>query len=79
MDQKRSFYIDGKKVFNKNIINSKGRLENNPVKYRSKEYYKEKIELSNFTIIGEKIVQESFFVKLEAIRENYYLCLKKNN
>ena len=71
--------IDGKYVLNSNIINSKGRLENNPVKYRSKEYYKKKIELSNFTIIGEKIVQESFFVKLEAIRENYYLCLKKNN
>lgn len=62
-------------IFNADIINSKGKLKNNDIIFRDRDFYLNTLKEVGFNIIGEKLVEETFFVNKEALRRELFLCM----
>jgi len=65
---------ENKEVFDPNIILKHSPNPDNPVIFRDKEFYISALKDEGFTVIGRKIVKESFYANCESIRHNLYIC-----
>lgn len=63
--------VDNDEIFDQNaILKDSG----NPILFRPEEFYISCLKSQGFTIIGKKIVKETFFANCDAIRHNLYIC-----
>ncbi|MHC4309036.1 MAG: class I SAM-dependent methyltransferase [Planctomycetota bacterium] len=67
--------IDNKTIIDNKIEGGNSKtVSKNPIIFRNKEFYISLLKNTGFYIVGEKIVNESFFSNCEVMRHNLYIC-----